>query len=227
MGAVTYLDGVWLAGGGNGATMRSEDAGRSWHTLYAGFPEKHIRTLGSGAGRFIAGTDGGGLWVSSDRGDSWTSKPVWSSASASDVLQISYGNRSFVAYSGSADACFVSADLGESWQPCASAAQGGSAYLFDGERWVAALSDAFATSPDAQTWTFHPAAVVPRELLFDHNGDSSQWFGRSGSNLYRGGTLDDMVRVASDVSDFRAWTLGSVLTKNLPVLDPPACQDQR
>lgn len=223
LGAVAYHDGVWLAGGGNGATMRSRDDGRSWRGLHQGFPEKHIRALGAGAGRFIAGTDGGGLYVTSDDGDSWSPKSVWSGAPSNAVLRIAYGNQVFVAYSETGDACFVSHDLGDSWQPCARAAQGGTSYVFDGERWIAALSDSYAVSMDALAWSVHPAQGFPHELLFD----GTTWFGRSGSRYLRGSSLDDLRQVATSVSDFRALVLGRVLAKNLPVSSVAACTDRR
>ncbi|HET8937806.1 MAG TPA: hypothetical protein VFN67_30385 [Polyangiales bacterium] len=223
MGAVAYDNGVWLAGGGNGATMRSEDAGRTWKGVHGDFPEKHIRAMGAGAGRFIAGTDGGGLYVTADRGESWHAKSPWSSAVNSDFLQIAFGNDAFVAYSEEGTACFVSSDKGDSWQPCASAAEGGTSFLFDGENWVAALSKAYATSPNALEWTRHTVTSMPKHLLFD----GSTYFGRSDSSSYRGDTLDALQRIAMNVEDFRAWTLGRVLAENLPVTTPAACTDKR
>lgn len=223
MGAVAYDAGVWLAGGGNGATMRSEDAGKTWEGLHHGFPEKHIRALGAGAGVFIAGTDGGGLYVSADRGESWQAKNPWSGAANSDYLQLAFGNNSFIAYSEEGSACFVSLDKGASWQPCAAAAVGGTSFLFDGENWVAALSKAYATSPDALDWTRHTVTSMPRRILFD----GTNYFGRTDSTVYRASSLDALQSVAMNVEDFRAWTLGRVLSENLPVTSPAACSDNR
>jgi hypothetical protein len=223
MGALAYLDGVWLAGGGNGATMRSQDAGRTWTGLHHDFPEKHIRTLAAGAGHFIAGTDGGELYVTSDAGGSWKLKSIWSGASSSAYLQVVYGHNTFVAYSEEQDACFVSTDLGDSWQKCAAAAQGGSAYSFDDQQWIAALGSSYATSPDALSWTKHTAASFPQQV--QHDGDT--YFGRSGTTFYRAGALDHFSAAGDHVADFRAWTVGKVLSENLAITSPAACSDKR
>jgi hypothetical protein len=39
--------------------------------------------------------------------------------------------------------------------------------------------------------------------------------------------LDALQRIAMNVEDFRAWTLGRVLAENLPVTTPAACTDKR
>jgi hypothetical protein len=134
-----------------------------------------------------------------------------------------FGRNTFIAYSEEGDACFTSNDLGQTWLPCATAAQGGSAYLFDGRQWVAATSGAYLTSPDANAWTRHPVALMPRRLLFD----GTTYFGRSEDTHYRASTLTAFEVVATRVPDFRAWTLGRVLAENLPVLSPAACVDHR
>jgi hypothetical protein len=224
MGGVAYLDGTWLAGGGNGAMMRSTDVGASWTGLHAGFPEKHIRSIGAGSGRFLAGTDGGGLAVSKDQGDSWTAKTPWSSAPSNAVLQFAYGNGSFIAFTqediaAGQRACFVSSNLGDDWQACDASVKSNVSFVHDGTRWVTSANGGYATSTDAKTWTSHTASNVPSQLLFD----GKTWFGRTGGTVYRGATLDSFASVATKVSDFRAWTLGAVLATNLPVMGVAAC----
>jgi photosystem II stability/assembly factor-like uncharacterized protein len=223
MGGVAFLDGIWLAGGGNGATMRSEDAGRTWHGLHRGFPEKHIRAISAGGGRFIAGTDGGGLYVTADGGDSWTAKSVWSGAASSAVLRVAYGNGAFIAYSAASDACFLSRDNGDNWQDCPSAAQSGSSYVFDGKRWVAAQSGKYATSPDGLSWTARPVQTMPQELLFD----GTTWYGRSAGRFFRAQSLDSFSMVAADESDFRGLALGKVIAGQAAASNVPACIDMR
>jgi hypothetical protein len=223
MGAVAFLDGTWVAGGGNGAMMRSRDGGVTWTTLHSGFPEKHIRSMGAGGGRFLAGTDGGGLAVSKDSGDSWTQKSPWSGAAADAVLQFAFGAGTFIAFSSSGGACFVSSDLGDSWEACAASVKSSQSFIHDGTGWVTPASGGYATSPDAKTWTSHSASNVPSRLLFD----GKIWFGRSGGTIYRGATLDTFASVATKISDFRGWTLGAVFDKNVPVKDVPVCTDKR
>jgi len=226
MGAVAYLSlpRVWLAGGGNGATMRSLDGGRTWQGLHKGFPEKHIRSLLAGGGLFMASTDGGDVYVTRDHGDSWTGGNVWSGAGSSGFLRVAYGFTYFIAYSEAGDACFVSDNLGSSWQPCAAEAQGGTAYLFDGKQWVVAQGDHYATSSNTRDWTKQPAAArMPEQLLFD----GTTYFGRSEGTIYHASKPDAFEVAATKVPSFRAWTLGRVLDKNLPITSPAACADRR
>lgn len=226
MGAVAYLDGVWLAGGGNGATMRSNDGGVTWQGLHTGFPEKHIRSLGAGSERFIAGTDGGALFVTRDDGESWTMKAVWKDAPMNAFLVATHGNGTFVAYSGMEDssACFVSSNAGDDWQACDALVAKSRSFVFDATeaRWVAPISGGYATSSDAKAWTMHSASDFPSDLLFD----GETWFGGRGDAVYRGTSLDALSRVATEVSGFRAWTVGRVLTKNSPG-PGAACSDNR
>jgi hypothetical protein len=95
-------------------------------------------------------------------------------------------------------------------------------FVFDGSQWVTAVTGGFAQSPDGKTWTKHSASNVPGALLFD----GAIWFGRSGSNVSRGATLDNFLHVGSGVPDFRAWTIGKVLESNLPVTGS-VCVDNR
>jgi hypothetical protein len=229
MGAVAYDAGVWIAGGGNGALMRSMDGGQTWTGLHPGFPEKHIRALRGGSGRVVAGTDGGWLAVTKNNGDAWTIlKTLWPSAPSSAVLQIAHGAGTFVAYSqedvpSAQRACFVSSDAGDAWQACADEVRASLSFVYDGARWVAPVSGGYATSPDAKSWTQHTASNVPSHLLFDGTG----WFGRNGTSMYRGASLDAFARVAMNVSDYRGWTIGKVLDANLPVTGVAACVDNR
>lgn len=231
MGAVAFTDGVWIAGGGNGALMRSTDGGVTWKGLHPGFPEKHIRSLTGGGGRFVAGTDGGGLAVTKNNGDAWTtmiSPPLWSGAPSSAVLQIAYGAGTFIAYStqdvsSAQRACFISTNMGDNWEPCTASVKSNLSFVHDGTRWVTSASGSYATSTDGKTWMSHTASNVPTLLLYD----GKQWFGRSGGTIYRGQTLDSFAKVGMGVSEYRGWTIGLVLDKNLPVNGIPACMDNR
>jgi hypothetical protein len=69
----------------------------------------------------------------------------------------------------------------------------------------------------------HSANDIPAMLLFD----GQTWFGRTAGTLYRGATLESFTKVAMNVSEFRAWTIGRVLDENLPVAGVPACKDNR
>jgi hypothetical protein len=234
MGAVAYSDGIWIAGGGNGALMRSTDGGVTWKGLHPGFPEKHIRALAGGGGRFVAGTDDGGIAVTKNNGDAWNTMinpPLWTGAlkgNSEYVLQIAYGAGTFIAYSQQSvpsdkRACFISTNMGDNWEACTASVKSNLSFVHDGTRWVTTASGGYATSPDGKTWTTHTASNVPSSLLYD----GKQWFGRSGGNMFRGATLDSFAKVGMGVSEYRGWTIGLVLDKNLPVTGIPACMDNR
>ena len=229
MGGVAYQDGVWLAGGGNGATMRSSDGGKTWEGLHHGFPEKPIRTMSAGGGRFIAGTDGGLLFVTRDKGDSWSMKSPWTGAPGNAALEAAFGNGTFIAYGtsevASERACFVSTDAGDNWEACAASVKQSRTFAHDGEQWVAPVSGGYVTSTDAKTWTMHTATSFPDQLLFERTTET--WFGRRSGSIYKGATLDTLTRVAMNVEEYRGWSIGRVLASNLPITTPAACTDKR
>jgi Ni/Co efflux regulator RcnB len=206
--------------------MRSSDDGLTWTGVHGGFPEKHIRALAAGSGRFLAGTDGGGLYVSTDRGESWTAKPVWMGAGSSAFLQFAHAHGTFVAFAATGGACYLSTDSGDTWTACAAPVKASASFAFDEThlQWVAPVSGGYATSADAKTWVAHTASNVPRELAFD--SARGHWFGRSGGTWYRGDTLDMFTRTAMNVSDYRAWALGDIPLTGI-AMSGELCEDKR
>jgi hypothetical protein len=229
MGGVAYADGVWLAGGGNGALMRSRDAGATWQGVHPKLTPNAIRHMAGGSGRFVAGADQGAVFVSPDAGDSWTRFDLWTGHSQAEGMRVAHGGGSFIAWgswwngSQMEQSCFASSDKGDHWNPCAASVAKSSSFVYDGARWVTRTSGGYATSSDAVSWTEHSASGVPDELLFD----GTTWFGRSGTTLSMGGSPDTFKTIANvKVPDFRSWTIGRVLDSNLPVTGVAACTDK-
>ena len=229
MGGVAYHHGVWLAGGGNGALMRSKDGGLTWSGVHPKPTPTPIRHMAGGSGRFVAGGDSGAVFVTSDDGDSWQRFDLWTSQSQG--MRIAHGAGSFIAWgtwynnstSKNEQACFVSADKGDHWQPCDSAVATSASFVHDGTRWVARTGSGYATSADGVSWTMHAASGVPSELLFD----GSTWYGRTGSTFSSGATPDAFKVISgTKASDYRSWTIGIVLDSNLPVMGVPECSDK-
>jgi len=230
MGAVAYLDGTWLAAGGNGAVMRSMDAGLNWTAVKPKPTPTPVRHMAAGSGRFVAGGDKGAVFVSADKGDTWTRFDLWTGHLQAEGMRIAHGAGSFMAWgswynsssSKTEQACFVSADKGDHWQACDASVANSSSFVHDGARWVTRSGNGYATSTDGIAWTTHAASGVPSELLYD----GKTWFGRSGTTLSRGETPDAFkVMAGTKASDFRSWTIGIVLDSNLPVVGVPECTD--
>jgi hypothetical protein len=229
MSGIAYSDGVWLAGGGNGALMRSQDAGVSWQGVHPKTTPSPIRHMAAGSGRFVAGADQGAVFVSPDAGDSWTRFDLWTGHAQAEGMRVAHGAGSFIAWgswwNGSQieQACFVSTDKGDHWKACAASVAASNSFVHDGTRWVTRAAGGYATSTDGAAWTMHAASGVPDELLFD----GTTWFGRSGTTYSMGASLDSWKTIPNvKVPDFRSWTIGRVLDANLPVSGVAACTDK-
>ena len=221
MGAVAFGDGVWLAGGGNGALIRSTDAGKTWEGLHPKPNPGPIRDLTWGSGLFVASNDNGALLVSDDNGDSWSSHPVWT-----HPMKLAAGGGTFVAFgahyngSGFDYACFVSTDGGEVWDSCPALISHANSFVYDGTQWVAAIDDGYATSTDGEEWVEHPQPGFPTGLIFD----GERWFGRREGAVVRSTNLNGFQQVAVSLpGGFRAWTSGKVTMPD--AIDAPACDD--
>ena len=208
MGAVTYGDGVWIAGGGNGAMMRSTDDGKQWKPLSPSPTPPAIRSLTYGEGLFAAGADGGVVLISADQGETWTSYDLWDYP-----FSVAYGGGVFIAWGAQWNgsdfdrACFVGEQAGSTWTPCDAAVADRTSFVHDGTRWVAAGGGSYATSTDGLSWASHIASNVPSIILFTGSG----FVGRgNGAAWAASAALDDWQMIASNVPDFRAWTVGPV-----------------
>jgi hypothetical protein len=229
MGGIAFADGVWLAGGGNGAVMRSKDAGLTWQGVHPAVTPTPIRHMAAGSGRFVAGGDAGAVFVSADAGDSWKRFDLWSDHSQAQGMRVAHGAGSFIAWgswyngNGFDKSCFVSVDKGDHWKACDASVATSTSFVYDGTRWVTQVAKGYATSTDGVAWTQHTASGVPSELLFD----GTTWFGSSGTTLSRGASPDTFKSIPTvTVPDFRAWTIGLVLDANLPVTGIAACTDK-
>lgn len=225
MGGVAFGDGVWLAGGGNGALIRSTDAGKTWEGVKPAMNVGPIRDITWGSGLFVASNDNGALLVSEDNGDSWTSHPVWT-----HPMQVTAGGGTFVAFgsayngSGFDYACFVSTDGGSVWNSCPGLISHANSFAYDGTQWVAAIDDAFATSTDGVEWVEQPQPPgTPSGILFT----GELWFGRSDGAIVRSSDLNGFQQAApaGTVPGFNAWTSGKVTMPD--AIDAPECEDNR
>lgn len=222
MGGVAYGGGTWLAGGGNGALMRSTDAGVSWTGIHPVDGPNAIRSIAYGAGLFVAGSDGGVVSVSSDAGDNWTNHDLWDHA-----MPIAFGGGTFLAKgrnwngSGFDYGCYVSVDQASTWTACAPELLDAGAPTYGDGQWVASTDGGYLSSPDGVSWTMHAATDFPSELRFT----GELWIGLRNGDASTSSNLTDWQPAAMSLPGFRAWTGGLVLDENLPVEGLAACQD--
>lgn len=118
LGDVAWLDGVWVAVGGNGIVVRSTDGGVEWTQARSGLSFAG-RTIIAAEGKLVAAGDGGGIAVSDDLGLTWDE-----STDPSGIgFALTHGLDTFVGFasqwngSGFDTACIVSGDA-IAWSPC-------------------------------------------------------------------------------------------------------------
>ena len=118
LGDVAWLDGVWVAVGGNGIVVRSTDGGVDWSQTRTGLSFAG-RTIIAAEGKLVAAGDGGGIAVSDDLGLTWDE-----SIDPSGIgFSLAHGLDTFVGFasqwngSGFDTACIVSGDA-ITWSPC-------------------------------------------------------------------------------------------------------------
>ncbi len=104
--AVTYGDGLFVAGGSDIAT--SPD-GAAWTDHYLGLPGKGILALGYGGGTFVA-AGAGGLIMSSTNGTDWATN---SSGTVADLYRVAYGDGTFLV--SGYDGTLLTSTNGQDW----------------------------------------------------------------------------------------------------------------
>lgn len=221
-GGVAYGDGVWVAGGGNGALMKSLDDGLTWTGIDAPTRPPAVRDVAFGDGVFVAGTDAG-VAVSTDEGDSWTLHGLWPHS-----MSVTFGDGLFIAkgqwWNGSALEyhCELSEDLGMTWNACDPLIVDAGEPVWDGSRWIAGVGGGYVSSPNGKDWTFQASPGFPNRYLFT----GELWIGVAGNSAVISADLVNW-QTGPDIPGFRAWTTGIVFDDNLPVEGIPACQDNR
>lgn len=148
---VAFDDGVFVAAGGAGSRMRSDDQGQTWQETGTYF-DGHLRGIAAGDGRFVAAghTWGGGqgITTTSVDGQSWT--PM--ASSAGELWSIAFGAGTFVA--AGPQRCARSTD-GESWDPCGLPPVGAdiTGIQFSLDRfYLQTLDGQWTSSPDGESW---------------------------------------------------------------------------
>ncbi|MGH1344394.1 MAG: WD40/YVTN/BNR-like repeat-containing protein [Nannocystales bacterium] len=200
-GGVAYGDGRWIAVGGVGTVIRSDDDGSTW--------VDHEERLPS-AGRFVTHADGtfvaigdNGMIAISEDGESWTDR----TQAGAQLGSAAFGSGTWVAAgrrwngSGFDASCFVSTDT-ETWTPCPFGGEYVGAFFAD-DRLFVALDSGYAVTEDGESWTVMDQSI-PSALAFA----DGVWVGANGGRRYRGASLDALEEVLSDESGIRSFAMG-------------------
>lgn len=182
-----FLDGTWVAAGGNGHRIRSIDGGASWGDD-AGYFSGHYRAIAAGNGVFVAvghtyGDSNVGLSSSTMDGASWTPERTGGDPYGS----IAFGNGVFVAVGGSADIS-ISAN-GVDWDDLAVGGDLGRVEFQNGAFLIGDGSGYFR-STDGRSYTHVDAEPLPDAVTFA--------FGRYVATTWPGRMLES--------ADLSSWT---------------------
>ncbi len=200
-GDVAYGNGRWVAVGGVGTVISSDDDGQTWVDHEERLPSAG-RNIEYADGVFVAVGDNGMIAVSED-GMSWWdhTQPGTQSGSAA------FGHGTWVVAGrqwngGGFDAsCVVSTDT-QTWSRCPFGGQYIRAISTD-DRLFVVRDSGYAVTDDGETWT---ESDVSTPDFFARGGEV--WIGASGSRRYQGNGVDTLEEVLSDERGIRDFVMG-------------------
>lgn len=220
MGGVAFGDGVWVAGGGNGALMRSTDRARTW-TKIDGFVPGPVRQIVFGDGAFYASSDGGRVSKSTDGGLSWTESDVadvtlrlaaahgvvmgvgrqWNGSGFDRACRLDDGSGTFVACPSPLDSATVDE------------------LAFGNQTFVIRLTSGdLASSDDGATWSTRTPSEGVRRLVFA----DGHWLGTSGGRTFSSTDLETWVDIG-EAQEGRAIAFGWLLSDREELSDAVLC----
>ena len=205
MGAVAYGAGRWVAVGGVGRVMISDDDGATWIDNDATLPSAG-RGVAYAEGHYVAVGDGGLVAVSSD-GVSWDDHTRPDSVGLGGVA---FGHGTWVVLgsswngSGFDTNCFASTDT-TTWSPCPFSSARYDGIVYTDGRLIVAVQDGYEASDDGQTWT-HGDVDVPAQAF--RGGDL--WVGAQSEQRFSGDTLETLVQTETAERGFNGFAMGWV-----------------
>lgn len=168
LNGAAFGNGVWVAAGGNGLRLRSNDNAVTWEVRVP-YMAGHFRGLAFGNGRFVAvgHRDNAGMASVSSNGTDWSAPTI----AGSRLGRLAFGNGVFVAV-GDGGRVAVSAD-GDKWMEQKLGTADRLMITFGNGLFVTTESDGFSTSPDGRVWT----RVKSTGAFSTFAGANGQWVG--------------------------------------------------
>ena len=168
LNGVAFGNGVWVAAGGNGLRLRSNDNAVNWEVRVP-YMAGHFRGLAFGNGRFVAvgHRDNAGMTSVSSNGTDWSAPTV----AGSRLGRLAFGNGVFVSV-GDGGRVAVSVD-GDKWTDQKLGTADRMMITFGNGLFVTTESDGFSTSPDGKVWT----RVKSTGAFSTFAGANGQWVG--------------------------------------------------
>ena len=203
LGGVAYLDGVWVAGGGNGYIVRSTDDGQTWSAVDT--LDFHVRDMAAGQGAFIAIGDGGFVARSTDGGQTFSVDKV----AGVSLSSVEFGFGVFVAVgsewagNGFDAGCIGSPDAGATWQACSLTSGRFDDVTVGPDGLVVAMEGGHAVTMDGHSFTT-AAAGLPAQIAY---GDGL-WVGSTDDHRWSGTAAASLNKTSG--GGFRALTAGRV-----------------
>lgn len=200
-GDVAYGGGRWVAVGGVGTVISSDDDGATWVDHEERLPSAG-RSISYADGVFVAVGDNGMIAVSED-GMAWTDRTQAGiqagSAAFAQGTWVVAGRR----WNGSGfDAsCVLSTDT-ETWTACPFGGEYVRALSAEGRLYVVRDSG-YAVSDDGETWQESDTSV-PDAFA----GADGLWVGARGDRRYAGDSVDGLAEVLSGERGIRDFTMG-------------------
>ncbi|MCA9628818.1 MAG: hypothetical protein KC766_14165, partial [Myxococcales bacterium] len=205
-GGVAYGAGRWVAVGGVGTVIYSDDGGTVWQDASERLPSAG-RDIAYGGGKFVAVGDGGMIATSGD-GTSWTDHTQSGAVGMNGVAYLPSGawvvtGRNWNG-SGFDISCFGSPD-GSSWTPCGfNITNIGRPSAVDGEL-IVPTNAGYESTTNGSTWTHHDTDIP--ELVLQAG---SLLVGGANDRLYAGSSIDAISQTRMLTRGLRGFCLGYV-----------------
>jgi hypothetical protein len=177
----------FLAGGSEGGVFVSGDNGLSWTEVGQTLPLSEVgAVIGHPSGKLFAGTDGLGLFVTSNGGTTWDTAFTWSS-----YVKVLASNATHTMFAGTLfDGVLRSVDAGVTWIPANDGMLttniSAIAIAPSGEMYAGTDAGVYRSTDDGAHWSdFSSGLLRPLVLSLTFDGNGYLYAGTFGTGVFR------------------------------------------